>query len=425
MVLLNKFVHCFNGRVVLGTGVVQLSGFDLHFIVKQLGFSTDRTRKIRQFFRLLFVLVRRTITDSNTLFLKKVSMVCYLLADLLENCQPKVHSRWMKFMTRAQSVADNNTRSSNLPARFSLLFRFSYALYWEDKFRVATEFMQEAESIGRNLFDESHTELMSARSFLADLLQTTGQISDAKKMLRRNLRISREAGGEEDPQTLRCAADYGFLIRKSEPAEAERILQKTLEHQRHVLGEEHEDTVLTKESLVTCLQTLSRHREAEEIAREVLHTQLNELGEEELRTTETMLNLSRTLIPQGLFEEAENLARRSYLTRLRTMGTKSNLTCSSLAVLVDVLVDAGRYQQAEEEIRSMLKLQESMPGEELPAKLNSMLTLGYCLIKMAKYRDAVSLWREAKERCTRCYGEAHRNTILCAELLRSAEERLS
>nr|CEG05229.1 unnamed protein product [Fusarium clavum] len=269
------------------------------------------------------------------------------LKDLIQKWQLKDHNRWMKFMPHAQSVVTDNTRSNDLSARFSILISFSIILFSEDKDEVTLGFIREAESIGRNLFHESHTKLVFARTVLANLLKKSGQISEAKDILQRTLQLIQETAGKEHPQTLRCVADYGEIIVDSEPAEAERILQQTLQKQRHILGEEHDDTVMTKKRLIGCFIELSKYTEAEEMARQVLKAEQKDTGEEDMETTTAMLELSIALLHRGLYEEAEHLARRSYLIRARIAGS-----------------DTGRYQEAEEEIRSFLRLQENLSGEE-------------------------------------------------------------
>ena len=284
-------------------------------------------------------------------FVQAYDLVLLRLNDLIPDWNLKDHSGWKKFMPHVQSVVSNNTRSKDLSARFEILVSFSTVLSYEQKWEVAVGLMQEAERIGSNIF---HTELLSVRFLLAELLQRSGKISEAKDILQKNIQTSQDTTGEEDPRTLRLIAEQEFVTRDTEPAKAERILQQILQKQRDILGEEHEATVTTREFLLDCLFNLSKYTEAEEIARQLLRARQKDPGEEDIETTSAMLDLSKALRYQGLYEEAEQLARRSYLIRARAMGTNSRFTYDSLCEIADVLIAAGKNQEAEEEIRLLL-----------------------------------------------------------------------
>jgi len=204
-------------------GVLQSYAF---ITVREGGQSLDMHRLVR--------LATQNWLEETGRFVQAYDPVLLRLTDLIKNYRPEDRDRWMKFMSHAESVVSINTRSNNLSARFNILSQFSSALYWERKYEVAVGFMREAERIGSNLFHKNHTGLMIVRLLLADLLQKLGHISGAKEIIRKNLQLSQETAGEEDPHTLRHIADYGHIIIDSEPVEAERILQKTLQKQRHV-----------------------------------------------------------------------------------------------------------------------------------------------------------------------------------------------
>ncbi|RBR07075.1 uncharacterized protein FIESC28_10821 [Fusarium coffeatum] len=356
-------------------------------------------------------LATRNWLEETGRFVQAYDPVLLRLTNLLEKYQLEDRDRYTRFIPHAESVVSNNTRSNDLSARFKILLSFSIVLYAEHK--NAFGFMKEAVRIGSNIFQESHTELMTARFFLADLLKKSGRAFEAKDLVQRNLQLSRETVGEEDPQTLRYAADYGHILQGSEPAEAERILQQTLQKQRQVLGEEHEDTVDTKGTLVDCLLKLSKYTEAEEMARQVLNAKPKDPGEAEIDNTNTMLRLSTALLHQSLYEEAEHLARRVYLKRERSIGTKGYFTRQCLDLLTVILFAAGKYQEAEEKSRLLLNLLESISEEETAEKINAMLIIGLCLAKRADFHEATGILRETMERCLRFYGKQHELTVLC------------
>lgn len=358
-------------------------------------------------------------------FVQAYDQVLLRLEDLIQNWQPEDHSQWMKFMPHAQSVVSNNTRSKDLSARFRILVSFSTVLYCEKKWEVAVGFMQDAERIGSNIFHERHTALLDARVFLAELLQRSGRISEAKDIVQKNIQTSQQTAGEEDPQTLRLAAEQEFVTRDSEPAETERILQQILQKQRHILSEEHEDIFYTRTFLLHCLFNLSKYTEAEEMARQILKTQQKDPGKDDMATASIMLDLSKALRYQGLYKEAEQLARRSYLIRARTMGTNSNFTYYSLCEIVEILIAARKNQEAEEGIRLLLSIEERIFGEDSREKMTSMLQLGCCLTKAAKYREAADIWKQTKERCLRLYGKEHESIMLCVKGLEFVQEKLN
>ncbi|KAJ4129122.1 hypothetical protein NW768_007655 [Fusarium equiseti] len=301
-----------NLELMEAIGVLQSYAF---ITVKEDGQFLDMHRLVR--------LATRNWLEETGLFVQTYDPVLLRLTDVLKNYQPEEQNRWTKFMPHAQSVVSNNIRSNNLSARFSILYRFAYILSCEAKYEVAIGFMREVGRIRSILFQESYTGLIDTRYALSNLLERAGQTSEAKEITRQNLQLSQEIAGEEDPQTLRCAAEHAFLIQHSEPAEAERMLQQTFQKQRRILGEEHKDTVRTKRFLSQCLINLSKYTEAEEIVRQVLEAQQKDPGEEDIETTDTMMLLSQALLSQGCYEEAVHLARRPYLIRKRMAGSQN------------------------------------------------------------------------------------------------------
>jgi len=112
--------------------------------------------------------------------------------------------------------------------------------------------------------------------------------------------------GEEHPDTLTSRNNLANVLGdlgRLEEAEAEH--RAVLEIRRWVLGEEHPDTLTSRNNLATVLRDLGRLEEAEVEHRAVLEIRRRVLGEEHPDTLTSRNNLASVLNGLGRLEEAE------------------------------------------------------------------------------------------------------------------------
>src|SRR5260370_13881758 len=116
-----------------------------------------------------------------------------------------------------------------------------------------------------------------------------GVAANALRQLTWALEIQRCELGEEDPLTLAVMHGLGvYYYKQAQIGEAREILGRTLELRRRVLGEEHQDTLVTMRFFAGTIGS----EEGVRLLRHVLEVGTRRWGEKHREAASTMLRLS-------------------------------------------------------------------------------------------------------------------------------------
>ena len=166
-----------------------------------------------------------------------------------------------------------------------------------------------------------------------------------------------------------------YLFMQSRSKENERVIEKTLELRKEVLGEKHLDTLYSMTSLAATYHQQGRSTAAEEIQIRVLELRKEVLGEKHPNTLHSMASLAETYHQQGRSTAAEEIEIRVLELRKEVQGEKHPDTLHSMANLAATYWQQGRSNAAEEiEIR-VLELRKEVLGEEHTDTLQSIKNL--------------------------------------------------
>src|SRR5262249_23071629 len=102
----------------------------------------------------------------------------------------------------------------------------------------------------------------------------------------------------------------GHCFYRLDREEAASLLGRTLALRQRVLGEEHDDTLLTARLASACLADQGRSEEAESLLRRTLEIRRRVFGERNRETLVSMYWLAGQLARRGKLEAAEELATR-------------------------------------------------------------------------------------------------------------------
>ncbi|KAL5370882.1 hypothetical protein DPSP01_014618 [Paraphaeosphaeria sporulosa] len=145
---------------------------------------------------------------------------------------------------------------------------------------------------------------------------------------------------------LYSAAWYAWM--KGSAAEAEKLAVKYMKARRKVLGQEHENTVLSMEMVGLVYNLEGQWDAAEELQVQVMETFKKKLGVDHLDTLTSMNNLASTYWSQGQWKRAEELEVQVMETRKRKLGADHLDTLTSMNNLASTYWSQGRWKQAEE-----------------------------------------------------------------------------
>ncbi len=213
------------------------------------------------------------------------------------------------------------------------------------------------------------------------------------------------------------AADAGSLARTAYnqgrwqlAADAWRIACRLLASDPGA-GQEHPDTVTTRDNLALVLHDLGRLDEAEAEIRAVLEIRQRALGPDHPDIIGSRSNLALVLHDQARLDEAAAEIRAVLAARQRVLGSDHPDTLASRSNLARVLRDLGRLDEAEAEIRAVLAARQRVLGSDHPDTLASRNNLARVLRRLGRLDEAEAEHRAVLAIAVRTLGPDHPDTL--------------
>jgi tetratricopeptide (TPR) repeat protein len=250
-----------------------------------------------------------------------------------------------------------------------------------------------------------------------------GQYIGAEKMHQRTLALRETVQGEEHEDTLISRNELGVaLADQGKYVEAGEMHRKTLLLREKVLGKEHPNTLVSRSNLGLALDDQGKYAEAEAMHRKTLLLREKVLGKEHPETLIVRNNLGLVLDNQGKYAEAEAMHRKTLLLREKVSGKEHPETLTVRNNLGLVLRSQGKYAEAEEMHREELALSEKVLGKEHPETLASIYNLASVLQDQGNISEAITLFQVELGRCETHYGPDHTETVASRRNLASILE---
>ncbi|MCB9854701.1 MAG: serine/threonine protein kinase [Phycisphaerales bacterium] len=277
---------------------------------------------------------------------------------------------------------------------------------------TASDPLERALGIRRELLDDDHPDTLASLNSLGDLLCAQGRYDEAETRIQASLDGRRRILGDDHPDTLVTVNLMGNLRQaQGRPAEAERYYREALDARRRTLGDDHPDTLISVNNMGIVLQAQGRLDEAEPFYREALESMRRTLGDDHPDTLVAVNNMGYLLTPQGKYDDAEPYFREALEARRRTLGDEHPDTLLSVNNLGFLLQAQGRYDEAEPYYREALDVRRRTLGDEHPKTLLSVNNMGNLLQLRGKYDEAELYYREALDARRRTLGDEHPDTL--------------
>jgi eukaryotic-like serine/threonine-protein kinase len=267
------------------------------------------------------------------------------------------------------------------------------------------------DAIGKQFKDQPVVDAQ-LRQTLADLYAKLGRYDDAKPLQEQALATRRRVLGDEHQDTLMSIFQTGAMLwEQQKDTEAEAYFREALAKQRRILGEEHRDTLMSLGSLGLALFAQGKFVEADPYLREALEKKRRVLGKDDQETLISLVNLGGMLWRQGKLAEAEMHFREALEAFRRTLGEDHSNTVTTLNNLGSVLHDQGKLAEAGPFYREVLEKRRRAQGEEHPDTLRAISEMGTLLQDQGKLTEAEPFYREALEKRRRVLGQENRDTL--------------
>jgi tetratricopeptide (TPR) repeat protein len=239
-------------------------------------------------------------------------------------------------------------------------------------------------------------------------LVAKGRYWEAQPLLDRTLDINRKVLGEEHPDTATSYDNVAFILNaQGQYAAAEERSRKALDIFRKLLGEEHPATARSFNNVAGNLRDQGKYAAAGEGYRKALEIWRKVLGEEDPDTARSYGNVAFNLYAQGKYAEAEEGFRKALDIHRKVLGEEHSDTATGYNNLALNLNAQGKYAAAGEGFRKALAIRRKVQGEEHPLTAQSYNNLAFNLQAQGNYAAAEVPLRKALDIRIKLLGEEH------------------
>ncbi|MFM1873367.1 MAG: Serine/threonine-protein kinase PknB, partial [Planctomycetota bacterium] len=250
------------------------------------------------------------------------------------------------------------------------------------------------------------------RQSLALRYRKLGLYAASAPLQRSALAARRSLLGNDHEDTLLSIAEMASLLRSQGVFdESEALFREAVATYRNRFGDEHPATINTIGALGEMLWEAGRPAEAEPLLRDVLAKLRRIQGDDHPETLVVINNLGLLLSAQDHYAAAEPFYRESLERSLRVLGPDHPDTVVSQNNMGWLLQVQGRIAEAEPYFVEALAKRRRLLGDEHPITLNSINNLGMLAQMQGQLDKAEPLLREAFALRTRVLGEDHPDTL--------------
>ncbi|OAL05939.1 TPR-like protein, partial [Phaeosphaeriaceae sp. SRC1lsM3a] len=342
------------------------------------------------------------------------------LADIVPYGDHGTREYWQPFLHHAMHLVDI-PEVHDLHDRMTLLERVGRCQRSIGRYQVAERAYRQAWDQRIRTSGPGHADSLKAMGNIALVLGCQEKWTEAEKLHREELAITREILGERAPQTLITRGNLALaVLGQSKYGEAERMCRETVGLNKEVLGETHPDTLASMQNLAGALHGLGKHSDAESLHRETLALRRVTLCATHADTLSSLSALGTVVQAQRKYAEAESIHREELAQRIKIMGEEHPDTVKSMQKLGHVLCIQEKYTEAEKVQRKALSTSEKVSGPLRPVTLACKSAVAHTLHGKGKFTEAEQMHRETLAVKERVLGKEHREVMLSVYWLAEA-----
>jgi tetratricopeptide (TPR) repeat protein len=243
-------------------------------------------------------------------------------------------------------------------------------------------------------------------------LASRGQHRQALTLLDQALAGRRRVLGDNHPDTLTTKNSLGESRRHLGDLQGARgLLEQTLAARQQVLGLDHPDTLQSMSSLGETLRGLGDLDSARDLHERTLAARQQVLGPDHPDTLQSMNNLASTLRGLGDLDSARDLHERTLAARQRMLGNEHHSTLIAMNSLALTRRALGDLQGARDLFEETLAARRRVLGADHPWTLHTMSYLAETLRALGDLQDALKLHEQTLAARQRVLGPDHPDTL--------------
>ena len=194
-------------------------------------------------------------------------------------------------------------------------------------------------------------------------------------------------------------------------SEAITLYEQVLTDSIRILGEDHPDTLTSRNKLAYVYHAAGRLNEAITLYEQVLTDSIRILGEDHPDTLTSRDNLAGAYRAAGRLNEAITLYEQVLTDRIRVLGEDHPDTLTTRNNLAYAYESAGRLTKAITLYEQLLTDSIRILGEDHPDTLTTRNNLAYAYESTGRLTEAATLYEQTLTDCIRILGEDHPNTL--------------
>ncbi len=305
---------------------------------------------------------------------------------------------YARIATQAEQVPGPTLTGALLYATATEAMRLGQTARDYGRYDIALAAFTRAVDLREQELGPDHPDTLVSRNKAARAMRLHGLYLEAEAEHREVMELQlRKPGGATNPDTLTSRDNLARVLRLlNRPDQAEAEHRKVLQLRIQVLGAQHPDTLTTRSGRARALlkqgddlrargnqQGAAEHyREAEREHRAVLAARMRLLphgnggGEDHPDTLSSRNDLGRALLAVGRAAEAEFECRTALEGRIRVLGENHPHSLSSHQDLGSILLSLGQFAEAEKEFRDAYLGRARILGRSHPDTRDSLKWLG-------------------------------------------------
>ena len=269
----------------------------------------------------------------------------------------------------------------------------------------------------------SDLEHMQGADAIASAYHAAGRLTEAITLNVQLLTDRIRVLGEDHPDTLTSRNNLAYAYESAGRLdEAITLNVQLLTDSIRILGPDHPDTLTILNNLAGAYESAGRLDEAITLYEQVLPNRTRILGEDHPNTLTSRNNLAYAYESAGRLDEAITLYEQVLPDRTRILGEDHPNTLTILNNLAYAYESAGRLDEAITLYEKVLTDSIRILGPDHPNTLTSRNNLAYAYESAGRLDEAITLYEQVLTARTRILGEDHPDTLTSRNNLAGAYE---
>lgn len=255
--------------------------------------------------------------------------------------------------------------------------------------------------------------LVDQPRLLAELLRSValvqgilGHTAEAENLLEKSLDTFLRVKGEDEPETLHCMLHIAEMqLRGYRLGEAQPLLEECIDKCREILGDDHPDTLRAMHLLGNLHFSESRFDEAESFYSDLLD-HFVALGDDHPETLHYMMHIGEVYERQNRAGEAEFVLTECLKRCRGALGSEHPFSMRTMHSLGILFESKGRFRDAESCYEELWNHYRKL-GDEHPEAIHYEMHVGILYSSQERYKEAEPVLTGCLEKCRRVLGNDH------------------